>query len=60
MGEGMMAQRLIVYEDDHSRVKIYSTAYTDLQVKEQIIKCVERHGRGSKVRSILAEDHKPT
>lgn len=55
MADSTNPQRVIVYGRGDA-LTVYSTAYTDDEVKRQVTQCVEKHGRHMGVRSMDAKD----
>lgn len=50
-------QYIITYEDvSDSRIRKHTTAYDEDQAKYYLLKCLERHGRGSNARICRAHE----
>ena len=52
-------QQVILYDGPDGETVVYTTAYCQEQVREQIVACASRHGRRARVRSVLADHYPP-
>ncbi len=54
MIDGLLPQRVILYDKPGQRGAIYAAVYSDKQAERAIEACVAKHGRRCKARSELA------